>query len=158
MTDTIQARREGPGDLTGWRCRVDRVYAHLAGLFAIAVLVQVFLAGVGVFGDHAAKVANASSFDPHRALGTVLGLVAVVLFLVALAARESRATVIEALVLAALTLAAQPILANGGDSNKWIGGFHALDGMLILLLSVWLAGTSHRRQAQAARSTGARPG
>jgi hypothetical protein len=139
-------------DLAAWRRGVDQVYAHLSGLFVLAVLVQVFLAGVGVFGDHAAQVANASSFDPHRALGTVLGVVAVVLFLVALAARESRRTVVGALLLAALAMAAQPALANGGDSNKWIGGFHAIDGMLILLISVWLAGTAHRREARRRRA------
>lgn len=139
-------------DLAAWRRGVDQVYAYLSGLFVLAVLVQVFLAGVGVFGDHAAQVANASSFDPHRALGTVLGVVAVVLFLVALAARESRRTVVGALLLAALAMAAQPALANGGDSNKWVGGFHAIDGMLILLISVWLAGTAHRREARRRRA------
>ncbi len=146
ITETTTAN-----DLTGWRRGVDQVYAFLSGLFVLAILVQVFLAGVGVFGDHAAKVANASSFDPHRDLGTALGIVAVVLFLVALAARQSRRTVVGALLLAALTLAAQPALANGGDSNKWVGGFHAIDGMLILFISVWLAGTAHRRQAQRRR-------
>jgi hypothetical protein len=139
-------------DLAAWRRGVDQVYAYLSGLFVLAVLVQVFLAGVGVFGDHAAQVANASSFDPHRALGTVLGVVAVVLFLVALAARESRRTVVGALLLAALAMAAQPALASGGDSNKWVGGFHAIDGMLILLISVWLAGTAHRREARRRRA------
>lgn len=54
---------------------------------------------------------------------------------------------IGAFVLAAATLGAQPALANGGDSNKWIGGFHAFDGMLILLLSAVLAGAAHRREA-----------
>ena len=86
----------------------------------------------------------------------MLGIVAVVLFLVALSARPSRATVIGALILALLALAAQPALANAGDSNKWVGGFHALDGMLILIISVWLAGAAHRREA-ARRRTGAEP-
>ena len=142
--EKTDARADG---LTGWRRSVDRVYGYLAGLFVIAVLVQVFLAGVGAFGDRARNVANASSFDPHRALGTVLGVVAVALFLVALAARASRSTVIGAFLLAILTLVVQAALANGGDSNKWIGGLHAFDGMLILVLSVWLAGAAHRRES-----------
>lgn len=49
--------------------------------------------------------------------------------------------------LAALVMAAQPALANAGDSNKWVGGFHALDGMPILLLSLWMAVHARRRQA-----------
>jgi Mn2+/Fe2+ NRAMP family transporter len=125
---------------------VDQVYGYLLGLFVLAVLAQVFLAGVGVFGEHARKIANASSFDPHRALGSVLGFVAVGLFLIAVAARASRSTVIGALFLAVLVLAAQPALASSGDSNKWVGGLHALDGMLILFLSISLAWTAYRRE------------
>jgi len=59
--------------LTGWRRGVDRAFVYLMTLFFIAVLVQVFLAGVGVFGDHVAKVEDASSFDAHRNLGFILG-------------------------------------------------------------------------------------
>jgi len=152
MTYSDQAALPMSVSLTGWRRNVDRAYGYLAALFVVAVLVQVFLAGVGAFGDHAGKVANAKSFDPHRALGTVLGFVALLLFLVALVARASRAAVGGALLLAALTLGAQPVLANGGDSNKWVGGFHAFDGMLILFASVWLAGIAHRREAMRRRS------
>ena len=32
-----------------------------------------------------------------------------------------------------------------GDSNKWFGGLHALDGMLILLLSLGIAVLGWRR-------------
>ena len=141
-----------PAVLTGKRRAVDRAYGYLASLFVLAVLVQVFLAGVGSFGDHARKIADANSFDPHRALGTVLGIVAVVLSLVALAARASRSTVIGALILAVLTLVAQSALASGGENNKWIGGIHAFDGMVVLVLSTWLAGTAHRREAVRRRS------
>jgi hypothetical protein len=33
-----------------------------------------------------------------------------------------------------------------GDSSKWVGGAHALDGMVILLLSLWLAIAARRRR------------
>ena len=118
----------------------------MAILFVLAVLVQVFLAGVGVFGDHVKHVANATSFDPHRALGNALGGAALILFLAALIARLPRLTVVGALLLAVLTIIAQSVLAAGGDNNKWIGGLHALDGMVILLLSLWLAGAAYRRK------------
>ncbi len=147
MTDTRHADSPASGVLVGWRGVVDRIYGYLAGLFVVAVLAQVFLAGVGAFGDHKKKVADATSFDPHRALGSLLGMVAIVLFLVALSAWASRSGVLGAFVLAALIFAAQPALANAGDNNKWSGGLHALDGMLILIVSAWLAGAAHRRQA-----------
>ncbi|HYB87086.1 MAG TPA: DUF6220 domain-containing protein [Streptosporangiaceae bacterium] len=124
---------------------IDVVYSYLAAFFVLGVLVQVFLAGVGVFGINASKVANASSFDPHRAWGSVLMVIAVVLLILALIAWASRATVIWTFVLAVLVIVAQSGLAAAGDSNKWLGGLHALDGMVILLLSLWLAITAWRR-------------
>jgi heme A synthase len=106
----------------------------------------VFLAGVGVFGINALKVANASSFNAHRDWGAVLELTALVLLILALVARESGRTMISALVLALLAVIAQNALAGLGDSNKWFGGLHALDGIVILLLSVWIALLAWRRQ------------
>ena len=79
---------------SGARGVIDVVYGYLAAFFVLGVLVQVFLAGVGVFGINASKVANASSFDPHRAWGTVLMAIALVLLILALIAWASRGTVI----------------------------------------------------------------
>lgn len=141
-----------PTAISGWRRGVDRVFVYLMTLFFVGVLVQVFLAGVGAFGDHAAKVENASSFDPHRSLGFALGGVAVVLLILALLARVSRATWVGALVLAVLAFVVQSALAGGGDNNKWVGGLHAFDGMVILLLSGWLTGAGHRRIAAERRN------
>ena len=46
----------GSNDLVGWRRGVDRAFVYLVTLFFVGVLAQVFLAGVGAFGDHALKV------------------------------------------------------------------------------------------------------
>jgi len=136
--------------MTGWRRGTDRAYAYVASLFMVGVLVQFYLAGVGVFGvfgGHAHKIENASSLDPHRALGDILGAIAIILLLIALAARESRRTVIWTLVLAILAAVVQSALAGGGEDNKWVGGLHAFDGVLILLLGGFLTGAAHRREA-----------
>ncbi len=130
---------------SGARGVIDVIYSYLAAFFVLGVLAQVFLAGVGVFGINAPEVANASSFDAHRAWGTVLMLIAFILLILALIAWASRGTVIGTLVLALLVIVAQSGLAAAGDSNKWFGGLHALDGMVILLLSLWLAVTAWRR-------------
>ena len=130
----------------GFRHGVDVAYGYLMAVFVLGVLAQVFLAGVGVFGINARKVANASSFDPHRAWGTVLMVLAIVLLIMALIAWQSRTTVLSTLVLALLVVVAQTALAAAGDSSKWAGGLHALDGMVILLLSLWLAIAARRRR------------
>jgi Family of unknown function (DUF6220) len=131
---------------TGARGVIDVVYGYLAAFFVLGVLFQVYLAGIGIFGINARKVANATSLDPHRAWGTVLMVIALVLLILALIAWASRATVIETFVLALLVIVAQSGLASAGESNKWIGGLHALDGMVILLLSLWLAIAAWRRR------------
>jgi hypothetical protein len=131
---------------TGFRRTADTVYVYLSALFSAGVLVQVFLAGVGVFGINAPKVADASSFDAHRAWGFILMVSALLLLVLALIAWQSARTMISAFVLALLVVIAQNVLAALGDTNKWFGGLHALDGMAILLLSIWIAAVGWRRQ------------
>ncbi len=128
------------------RRALDLAYGYLAAFFVLGVLIQVYLAGLGIFGINAPTVANATSLNPHREWGVVLMIVAIVLLILALAAWRSRGTVIGTLVLAVLVIVAQTGLAVAGDSNKWIGGLHALDGMVILLLSMWLAFAARRRR------------
>jgi heme A synthase len=118
----------------------------------VGVLFQVYLAGVGVFGINARKVADASSLDPHRMWGSVLMVLALVLLILALVAWRSAAVVLSTLLLAVLVIVAQIGLAAAGDSNKWLGGAHALDGMIILLLSLWLAIAAWRRRSHSKES------
>ena len=137
---------------TGARGAVDVAYAYLAAFFVLGVLFQVYLAGIGIFGINSAKVANATSLNPHRAWGAVLMVLSLILLILALIAWVSRATVIWTLLLALLVVVAQTALAAAGDSSKWIGGLHALDGMVILLLSLWLAIAARRRRTAAGRA------
>ena len=130
----------------GARRAVDMAYGYLAAFFVVGVLVQVYLAGIGIFGINSTKVANATSLDPHRAWGTVLMVLSLILLILALIAWASRTTVIWTFVLALLVIVAQTALAAAGENSKWIGGLHALDGMVILLLSLWLAITARRRR------------
>jgi membrane protein YdbS with pleckstrin-like domain len=74
-------------------------------------------------------------------------LLAIILLILALAAWQSLAVVLSTLLLAVLVTVAQVGLAAAGDSNKWLGGAHALDGMIILLLSLWLAIAAWRRRS-----------
>jgi Family of unknown function (DUF6220) len=136
----------------GLRRGADLAYRYLAAFFVLGVLFQVYLAGVGVFGINARKVANASSLNPHRAWGSVLMLLAIILLILALAAWQSLGVVLSTLLLAVLVTVAQVGLAAAGDSNKWLGGAHALDGMIILLLSLWLAIAAWRRRSRSKES------
>ncbi|MGH8891599.1 MAG: DUF6220 domain-containing protein [Acidothermaceae bacterium] len=132
-----------PRTLSATRQRFDVAYGYLLGVFVIAVLVQIYLAGVGAFGS---KKPSSGAFNPHEDLGHYLGIAAVVLFVLALVARESKYTVIGALVLALLTEVAQEGLAQGGHSDKWVGGLHAFDAALILGVAIRLFYLWRRRQ------------
>ena len=131
---------------SGVRGGFDVAYGYVTAFFVLGVLAQVFLAGVGIFGINAIKVAKATSLNPHRAWGTVLMIISLIMLIMALVAWASRGTVIGTFVLALLVIVAQSGLAAAGESNKWFGGLHALDGMVILLLSIWLAIAARRRR------------
>jgi hypothetical protein len=137
--------------MSSGRARADMIFAWVAALTVLAVVVQIFLAGVGVFGINAAKPKDASSFDPHRIFGDVIGVLALVMVILALVARVSKAAIWGSVVLLLLSEVAQRALASAGESNKWVGGLHAGDGALILVLVLWLTAQSHRRMAAAQR-------
>ena len=80
-------------------------------------------------------------------------LLGIGLLILAALARAARSVWVGALVLAILAAVAQSGLAAGGEDNKWVGGLHALDGMIILLLAGWLTGMGHRREAARRRAT-----
>jgi hypothetical protein len=59
-----------------------QVYMGLAYLFLAGVLIQVYLAGIGMFGN------NDSDFDPHRGFGfAVMHLIPLLMFIAALVGR-----------------------------------------------------------------------
>ena len=152
MTTKTEGRAVTSRPRSGLRRGADLAYGYLAAFFVLGVLFQVYLAGEGVFGINARKVADASSLDPHRMWGSVLMVLALVLLILALVAWRSVRTVLSTLLLALLVIVAQSGLAAAGDSNKWLGGAHALDGMIILLLSLWLAIASWRRRSHSKES------
>ena len=95
------------------------VHRVILSVFTLGVVVQFFLAGLGVFRVQGG--ASDSHFDhvfaPHRALGNVLFIVALLVLLAALVARLGRGQVLLGLVLALLVFL-QSILANNGPS--WV--------------------------------------
>lgn len=117
---------------TGFR-RVARVgYRWLLLVFLLAVAVQIFLAGLGVFsfgngdragGDHA--------FTAHQGLGFAIAGASVLLLVLAIAARPGRLALWLAVALVVQTCLLQSLLDGLGDDSAAFGGLHALDGLLI---------------------------
>ncbi len=134
-----------------------QIWRVLVALIAVACVVQIFLAGRGAFGVHgAAELDDQKSFDPHRALGEVIGLLAVLAFLAALIAWRNKRIIWLTLALAVMAEVLQHVLAL--PKHPWVAGLHALDGVAILGLSGWLAhqawrGTAAPEPARAAPET-----
>ena len=126
------------------------VYRVLIALIALACVVQFYLAGRGVFGSHmGVKLGDETSFDPHRMLGNVIAVAAIVAFVLALVLWDMQ-LVVWTLILAVLAGGAQRLTTSSG--NAWIAGLHAVSGLAILGISGSLAHRAwrHRGVAEAA--------
>jgi hypothetical protein len=119
-----------------------KAFAGLAALFLLAVVVQFFLAASGAFNT----APNDESFRPHRTLGYVIFLLAVVLVIVAALARMVAGLVVVQVLIAALARA-----FDTGDITTTAGqlvfGLHAVNGLAIVAVSVRIL-----RQARALAS------
>jgi hypothetical protein len=107
-------------------------YRWLLLVFVVAGAVQIFLAGLGIFHDHSVGL------GPHRALGFALGGAAVLILVLALAARSGGRAVAGSIVLVVQTDLLQSLLAGLGDDAAVWGGLHALDGLLAIAVAWYL--------------------
>ena len=123
------------------------VMKWFAGLYVLAIVVQVFLAGEGIFRMNDIKnsddcnkkaahcISNSKTLDAHRGLGTILVFASILFLIVALLAwhRNKRIRVVS-IVVAFLTFL-QLILAGIGG---WTAGLHPVNAFLVLGMYGWL--------------------
>jgi hypothetical protein len=129
-------------------------YRWLLLLFVVAGVVQIFLAGLGVFHLHAYGLddpAGDAALDPHRTLGFAMGGIAVLILVLALVARPGGRQVVLAVLLVLQTAVLQSLLAGLGDDSAVYGGLHALDGLLAIGVAGYLYGIALVRRRAAAR-------
>jgi Family of unknown function (DUF6220) len=118
------------------------IHLVLAWLVVAGLVVQVWLAGRGVFDTSA-------GFAPHRDLGYTLGLVPLVLLVLGFLGGMGRRAAILAAAMFLLVIL-QSVLVLQRDSNPSIAALHPVNGFFILLLAIILALDSWRmRSAQA---------
>ena len=109
------------------RRTVTTAYYWLALLIAVAIVVQVFLAGVGVFG--------ADSFDAHEGFGWMIHTAAIVLFILALIGpRTGRAIGMSFGLLVLMTV--QIMLDGARDDEPYVAAFHPVLALFVLGLAV----------------------
>ena|SRR5689334_19335410 len=129
---TTSVRTPDQAATSGVRRAARTGYRWLLLVFLLAVAVQIFLAGQGVFsfgngdrsgGDHA--------FSAHQGLGFAIAGASVLLLALAIAARAGRLAVWLAVALVVQTCLLQSLLDGLADNTAVFGGLHALDGLLI---------------------------
>lgn len=106
-------------------------FALLAWLLAGLAIVQIYLAGLALF-------VPGSTFEMHRNFGYLIGIIALVQLVLALAGRlGGRMIGASALLLGLMAL--QSILVIMRNDQPTIAAIHPVNGFLIVLLSVWIA-------------------
>jgi hypothetical protein len=98
------------------------IFFGLTVLYLLGVVAQFFLAGLGAF--------HATGYDAHRALGFILGIGSVVMFVVAVVGRLPRVTLLITLLLLGLNVL-QIVLAN--IDVEAIAALHAVNALLIFV-------------------------
>ena len=134
-------------ELTGARRGAFVAYRWALLVFLVLGVVQIFLAGTGVFSLHGRELGTAgeTAFSPHRALGFIMSAVALVILVLALIARPGTRHLVGAAVLFVLTGFAQTLFAGLGDNTAFFGGLHALDGLVVIGLAGFLHASTIRR-------------
>ena len=119
-------------------------YYGLALLIAVLVVVQVFLAGLGIFG--------AESFDAHEGFGWILHTAAIVVFLLALLGpRTGRSIGLGFGLLALMTI--QIMLVNARDDTPYLAALHPTLALFVLGLAAYIGMplVTNRRRAASVR-------
>lgn len=131
--------------MSGVRRGARSVLKWFSPLYVLLIIVQVFLAGEGIFrlrtvydSDTCKKVTcgGSTTLDPHRILGFILAEPLALLFLITalLAWHPNTRVRIVTIVAPILTFVQLPLAVIG----KWAGGLHVLNAILILGMYGWL--------------------
>ena len=134
--------------MSGVRPRARSVMKWFSALYVVLIVVQVFLAGEGIFGLNNIKhdctktkiahecIGNSKTLDPHRALGFFLTLPGALLFLiVALLAWHTNKRIRTISIVLPFLLFIQMILPGLG---RYVAGLHPVNAILVLGLFAWL--------------------
>jgi hypothetical protein len=119
-------------------------YPVVAGLFVACAVIQVFLAGLGVFDDP-------SSFITHRNFGYMFGWLTLVLLVIALVGRIARRYVGLAVLILVL-FALQSVFVALREDMPAVAALHPLNGFLILGVATYAAWTSWKARSAAVAS------
>jgi hypothetical protein len=115
---------------SGLRSFARTAYVVVVWIFVACLVVQLFLAGLGTFAGY-------QNFLTHRDFGYLFGLLVLPLIILAALARLPRRFILLSLLLLVL-FAMQSVLILFRSDAPSIAALHPLNGVLILLIALWL--------------------
>lgn len=116
---------------TGTRVGVRWALVVVAGLFVGCVVVQFFLAGLGVFD-------RSAGFDGHRNFGYLFGWMTLVMLALAVVGQVSR-RLVGLTALALVLFALQSVLVAVRSDYPAIAALHPVNGVALLLVAISIA-------------------
>jgi Family of unknown function (DUF6220) len=125
---------------------VRTAYRVVLALYLLLGVVQIFLAGLGVFS----LFGSGPGFGPHRTLGFIMSAVALLIVVMAVVARAGGRAIGVAVLLFVLAAGGQSLSADLGEDAAFWGGVHALSGLATLGLADFLQAQT-RREATVSR-------
>lgn len=126
------------------------LHGGLAHLFALLIVVQFFLAGLGAFTTIHNKKFNDNNFGPHAILGSLMVVIALAILLIALAGRWSRQATKLSAALFGLMIVQFFLGIIGSGSAPVVGGLHAANALLVTGVAFLLVREARRTPEDAA--------
>jgi hypothetical protein len=102
----------------------------IAGIFLVAIVVQVFFAGLMLFGQEGGK-------ELHVNTGYILGTAGALFLIIPALARAGGTTIILGILLAVVTYF-QPFLTFAREESTFVAALHPVNALLIFTLSLVL--------------------
>jgi Family of unknown function (DUF6220) len=125
------------------RTTAQRIHPWLAGLFAVAVLVQAFLAGVAL-----PQLGGSGDFTAHQELGyTGFGILALLVLIAGGLGRADRLQIWGSIGLFVLYVV-QTVLPTLAGSSPLLAALHPANAILLFALAAWMF-VAERRSARA---------
>ena len=124
------------------RSTAARIHPWLAGLFALGVLLQAFLAGAAL-----PQLGGSGDFATHRDIGyTALGILALAILIVGGIARSNRVQTWGSVGLFVLYVV-QTLLPGLAGSQPALAALHPANAVLLFGLAVWMFAQGRRAPA-----------
>jgi Family of unknown function (DUF6220) len=137
--------------MAGTRRVTRSILRYVYPLYVLAIILQVYFAGEGIFGAGDSSIEDANSLNLHRDFGWFISQpIALLLLIVTLLAWLPDKRLRTLSILAPILLFVQSILPSTG---RWVAALHPVNAFVILGLFGYLSWSFWRGEALAAEVT-----